>query len=78
MIELNASDKRNMAAVRDTLRDSVSVMYLSKHRFTCRAFKKNQKSPSRKVILMDEVDGMSSGDRGGIQELVGMNKIAHM
>lgn len=26
IIELNASDKRNMAAVRDTLRDSVSVM----------------------------------------------------
>ncbi len=24
----------------------------------------------KKVVLMDEVDGMSSGDRGGIQELI--------
>ena len=26
VIELNASDKRNMAAIRDTLKDSVSAM----------------------------------------------------
>ena len=24
----------------------------------------------KKVVLMDEVDGMSNGDRGGIQELI--------
>lgn len=29
-----------------------------------------EKSKKKKVIVMDEVDGMSSGDRGGIQELI--------
>lgn len=36
----------------------------------CSGFKRKQNSNTKKVILMDEVDGMSSGDRGGIQELV--------
>ena len=31
-----------------------------------------QQKHARKAILMDEVDGMSSGDRGGIQELVSL------
>ena len=67
IIELNASDKRNMAAVRDILTDSVSS-----RAFNC--FAVNGEPPKgnrKKVVIMDEVDGMSSGDRGGIQELVG-------
>ena len=67
IIELNASDKRNMAAVRDILTDSVSS-----RAFNCFAVKGEvPRKDTRKVIIMDEVDGMSSGDRGGIQELVG-------
>ena len=48
------------------LLSNFSILYL-----TFRAFSFTQKtSIKKKVILMDEVDGMSSGDRGGIQELV--------
>lgn len=30
----------------------------------------DMESKTKKIILMDEVDGMSSGDRGGNQELM--------
>ena len=56
-----------MAAVRDILTDSVSSCA-----FNC--FSVNGEPPKgdrKKVVIMDEVDGMSSGDRGGIKELVG-------
>ena len=66
VIELNASDKRNMSSVRDFLKDSVSARTLNGFRIGGHLMQKN----SKKVIVMDEVDGMSSGDRGGIQELV--------
>ena len=66
VIELNASDKRNMSSVRDFLKDSVSACTLNGFRVGGQLLHKK----SRKVIVMDEVDGMSSGDRGGIQELV--------
>lgn len=57
-LEFNASDRRNQAAVRQLLHDSVTTASL-------------QFSPGKgKVIIMDEVDGMSAGDRGGMQELV--------
>jgi singapore isolate B (sub-type 7) whole genome shotgun sequence assembly, scaffold_7 len=57
-LEFNASDRRNQAAVRQLLHDSVNTASL-------------QFTPGKgKVIIMDEVDGMSAGDRGGMQELV--------
>ena len=57
-----------MSSVRDFLKDSVSARTLNGFRVGGQILQKN----SRKVIVMDEVDGMSSGDRGGIQELVGI------
>ena len=69
VIEMNASDKRNMAAVREHLQDSVGNTSDSEEEMRHRSlsFERRKK---KKVIVMDEVDGMSSGDRGGIQELI--------
>ena len=69
VIEMNASDKRNMAAVREHLQDSVGNTSESEEEMRHRSlsFERRKK---KKVIVMDEVDGMSSGDRGGIQELI--------
>ena len=36
----------------------------------CRSLCFGKASKKKKVVVMDEVDGMSSGDRGGIQELI--------
>lgn len=55
IFELNASDLRNRAKLEDTLRPATIQKSL---------FKKG------KVILMDEVDGVTGSDIGGIPELV--------
>lgn len=34
------------------------------------------KPQSKRVIIMDEVDGMSASDRGGIQELIKLIKVS--
>lgn len=61
IIEFNASDVRSQKSVKDNLlkilnNTNVSLM---------------QDNKLRDIgIIMDEVDGMSSGDRGGVSELV--------
>lgn len=60
VIEFNASDIRNQKLIRDKIEEingSINIMD-----FMCR----NKKYIG---IIMDEIDGMSSGDRGGITEL---------
>ncbi|GBG31639.1 Replication factor C subunit 1 [Hondaea fermentalgiana] len=67
VIELNASDARSKKVVRAVVGDaahSASVMALGS-RSEAEAKKK-----AKRVIIMDEVDGMSSDDRGGNQELI--------
>ncbi|KAK8795481.1 hypothetical protein WA158_000138 [Blastocystis sp. Blastoise] len=60
LTELNASDKRNQGTIREELNNIISNNTLN-----------NLSSFSNhKLIVMDEVDGMSSGDRGGIAELI--------
>ena len=62
VIELNASDERSATAIRRVLSDGV----MRSEGFDT----KNQKDKKRRrAIVLDEVDGMSSGDRGGIGEL---------
>ncbi|MES1908608.1 MAG: hypothetical protein MHM6MM_001510 [Cercozoa sp. M6MM] len=57
LIELNASDKRARKAVNEFCTGLMSSGFsVDLHR--------------SKVLLMDECDGMSSGDRGGIAELI--------
>jgi replication factor C subunit 1 len=53
VIELNASDERSAKAVRNWFEEASKATHIGKQR----------------VVVMDEVDGMSSGDRGGIGEL---------
>lgn len=58
VIETNASCVRNAAAIRDTFAEAMGSRHVGKQR----------------VLVMDEVDGMSSGDRGGIAALAQLLK----
>ena len=61
IIEFNASDVRSQKSVRDNLIKTLNTTNVS-------LMKDNT---IRNIgIIMDEVDGMSSGDRGGVSELV--------
>lgn len=62
VFELNASDARSKKLVEEKLQDVVQagVMGFGKAK--------------RRVVIMDEVDGMSSSDRGGVQELIKLIK----
>ena len=57
VLELNSSDLRNRAKLEETLRPATQQQAL---------FKKG------KIILMDEVDGVTGTDIGGIPELVNL------
>ncbi|GJD12437.1 Replication factor C subunit 1 [Galdieria sulphuraria] len=64
-MEFNASDTRNRAIVSSTVGSVINNQTLNQ-------FGKDKTTSS--VIIMDEVDGMSAGDRGGIQELIQLIK----
>jgi replication factor C subunit 1 len=53
VVELNASNERSATAVRKWFEEAAGAKCVGK----------------RRVVIMDEVDGMSSGDRGGMGEL---------
>jgi len=59
IFELNASDFRNREQLQDTLRPAIEQKSLIK---------------ARKIILVDEVDGLSATDRGGLLELLDLIK----
>lgn len=61
IVEYNASDARN--------KKSVEVIGVGKDNM-CLMGKRSEKS----LIIMDEVDGMSNGDRGGITAIIDMIK----
>ncbi|GJQ09946.1 hypothetical protein GpartN1_g1737.t1 [Galdieria partita] len=65
-MEFNASDTRNRAIVSSRVGSVINNQTLNQ-------FGKD-KSSTCSVIIMDEVDGMSAGDRGGIQELIQLIK----
>jgi replication factor C subunit 1 len=54
VIEMNASDCRSASQIKEQFETAVRSRVVG----------------GRRVIIMDEVDGMSSGDRGGVGELV--------
>lgn len=61
VMELNASDTRNRKEIEAQLSNAV----------TCRAISGSGEVVSRKrLVIMDEVDGMGGSDRGGIAELI--------
>lgn len=53
LIELNASNERSASAIRGWFDEALRSQCVGR----------------RRVVVMDEVDGMSSGDRGGVAEL---------
>lgn len=73
--EMNASDVRNKAGVQ-TLADTMMVANtMSKYLSIGGGSNRYEHSfPNGQVLIMDEVDGMSGGDRGGSQELIRMIK----
>ncbi len=60
VIELNASDARSKLAIKDVLSKATQNAVFS-----------FQGTSKKRVVVMDEVDGMSSADNGGIRELMG-------
>lgn len=58
--EMNASDCRSASTIRTLFENAVRSHVVGQ----------------RRVVIMDEVDGMSSGDRGGIGELAGLIRIS--
>ena len=70
VIELNASDTRSKKSLRDSVEEAMGNSSLVS--FFAADGTKPQTAGS--VLVMDEVDGMSAGDRGGIAELIDLIK----
>ena len=62
--EYNASDTRSKKMMNDTMAELFSNKSLLS------LDDKEKGKPTKICVIMDEVDGMSTGDRGGLQELV--------
>ncbi|OUS41951.1 P-loop containing nucleoside triphosphate hydrolase protein [Ostreococcus tauri] len=73
LFEVNASDARNKtnSLVAEGLKNS--LMNLVKEMVTNSAITVSE-TRKKMALIMDEVDGMSSGDRGGVSELIGIIK----
>ncbi|KAK1940127.1 Replication factor C subunit 1 [Phytophthora citrophthora] len=70
--ELNASDTRSKKMLQTGLKDVLGTQALQ---FGAPNGKSKEKMHlARRVIIMDEVDGMSGGDRGGTAELIQLIK----
>jgi replication factor C subunit 1 len=63
-IEMNASDTRNKKTLHETVREIIDATSLSS------MFSGKHLTAKKHVLIMDEVDGMSAGDRGGMAELI--------
>lgn len=69
IVELNASDVRSQKIVHEKLCDAVH------NKSIIASWSRAKTEPRGKLVLiMDEVDGMSSGDRGGMAELLNLIK----
>lgn len=73
-IEFNASDTRSKNNLKQSLSDLVGNHTMTEFFRNTNNKKNNNVMMKRNVIIMDEVDGMSSGDRGGNAELIQMIK----
>lgn len=66
-IELNASDSRSKRTMKDILEEFIDNRSISEF------FKPVTKSKPRETktaVILDEIDGMSGGDRGGVAEII--------
>jgi replication factor C subunit 1 len=68
VVEFNASDTRNQKSLDEHVSDLMDNRTITE--FQDKKQGKERAHKSKKLVLvMDEVDGMSSGDRGGIAQL---------
>jgi replication factor C subunit 1 len=65
VLELNASDTRNKKAIHEELSDAVLTQALGA-----------SGTVKKRLVIMDEVDGMGGSDRGGIVELIKVIKLS--
>ncbi len=67
VLEFNASDVRSKKALQNDLGDVTGSQCIS---FAPGNKGKKQGAPRKRVLIMDEVDGMGAGDRNGMAELI--------
>lgn len=72
-MERNASDTRNKSALDNEVKQLI-LSHSIKEYFKAKDSKIQR--PKKHCIIMDEVDGMGGGDRGGIAELIKLIKIS--
>ncbi|KAJ3025319.1 UNVERIFIED_CONTAM: hypothetical protein HDU68_007254 [Siphonaria sp. JEL0065] len=72
IVEFNASDTRSKKTVGDVVKEMTGSHTLAE--YFVRDSDKRKNLARRQVLIMDEVDGMSAGDRGGITELINIIK----
>jgi replication factor C subunit 1 len=73
-IEFNASDVRSKKALDDLVKDALDTRSIGEFFKADRGAAATMSKKKKAVIIMDEVDGMSAGDRGGSAELIRMIK----
>ncbi|KAF9421647.1 hypothetical protein BGZ94_008791 [Podila epigama] len=87
VVEFNASDTRSKRSLDEQVRDLLDNQSLSGYFTSARKESGNGKAPApnvnpsmakKQVIIMDEVDGMAGGDRGGIAQLISFIKKTHV
>ncbi|ORX49128.1 DNA replication factor C, large subunit [Hesseltinella vesiculosa] len=71
-LEFNASDVRNRKILKELLSEAVDNRSVTE--FFSGSTQPKKAKHGRVVLIMDEVDGMSAGDRGGCVELAGLIK----
>ncbi len=76
-LEFNASDVRNKGGI-TALAESVMVTSNIVKFLSLKSKKAVNPYPNGQVLIMDEVDGMSGGDRGGSTELIKMIKTSRV
>ncbi|KAI8915005.1 replication factor RFC1 C terminal domain-containing protein [Powellomyces hirtus] len=80
VLEFNASDTRSKKALDDVFRESIGSHAVTEYFGTAVASGAKGRSLAdgghgkRQLVIMDEVDGMSGGDRGGSAELIQLIK----
>jgi replication factor C subunit 1 len=72
IVERNASDSRSKKLIEDGLRGVLSTNSL--HGYFAGDGKEVNQAKKKLVLIMDEVDGMSAGDRGGVGALAAVCK----
>ena len=70
IIEMNASDARSKKAMKEQIAETCLSNNIADYFKTGAKRASSNNDKKHTVLIMDEVDGMSSGDRGGVAELV--------